>query len=111
MMVGITGRMVPSTALVTGVPDAKDRGAFMSINSSLQQIAGGIGAWIGGLIIVQKSTTSPLEHYDIIGYIVAAITLLSIFLMYRVYKMVQRKVGNQNPLKVDIAEEIHLTEM
>ena len=111
MMVGITGRMVPSTALVTGVPDAKDRGAFMSINSSLQQIAGGIGAWIGGLIIVQKSTTSPLEHYDIIGYIVAAITLLSIFLMYRVYKMVQRKVASQNSVKVDIAEEIHLTEM
>lgn len=111
MMVGITGRMVPSTALVTGVPEAKDRGAFMSINSSLQQIAGGIGAWIGGLIIVQKSTTSPLEHYDIIGYIVAAITLLSIFLMYRVYKMVQRKVAIQNSVKVDVTEEIHLTEM
>lgn len=111
MMVGITGRMVPSTALVTGVPEAKDRGAFMSINSSLQQIAGGIGAWIGGLIIVQKSPTSPLEHYDIIGYIVAAITLLSIFLMYRVYRMVQRKVAAQPSVKVDAVEEIHLTEI
>ncbi|MFP9097411.1 MFS transporter [Flavobacterium sp. RHBU_24] len=97
MMVGITGRMVPSTALVTGVPEAKDRGAFMSINSSMQQIAGGIGAWVGGLIIVQKTKASPLEHYEVVGYIVASITLISILLVYRVSRMVKRKIALQKP--------------
>jgi len=96
MMIGITGRMVPSTALVSGVPEAKDRGAFMSINSSMQQIAGGIGAWVGGLIIVQKTKASPLEHYEVVGYIVATITLISILLMYRVKRMVKRKIALQN---------------
>src|SRR5690606_14520377 len=46
MMMGIMSRMVPSSALVSAVPDMQDRGAFMSINASLQQIAGGIAATI-----------------------------------------------------------------
>lgn len=111
MMAGITGRMVPSTALVTGVPDMKDRGAFMSINSSLQQIAGGIGAAVGGLIIVQDSKTSPLQHYEVIGYVVAAITLISIFLMFRVDKMVKRRMTSYKTEGAAPAPEVHLTEM
>jgi predicted MFS family arabinose efflux permease len=110
MMIGITGRMVPSTALVTGVPEAKDRGAFMSINASLQQISGGVGAVIGGLIITQPTKTSPLQHYEIVGYIVAAITLVSIWLMYRVDKMVKRKLAAQNSVKLP-KKDIHIMEM
>lgn len=39
MMATIMSRMVPSTTLTSAVPDPQDRGAFMSINSSLQQMA------------------------------------------------------------------------
>jgi hypothetical protein len=63
-----------------------DRGAFMSINSSLQQIAGGIAASIGGLIIVQETPHSPLQHFDTLGYIVGGVTLFTIWLLYRVYR-------------------------
>jgi len=42
-------------ALITALPGPEDRGAFMSINSSLQQIAGGIAAAIGGMIVVQPT--------------------------------------------------------
>lgn len=104
MMIGIMGRMVPSTALVTGVPGMKDRGAFMSINSSLQQIAGGIAAAFAGMIVVQQTKYSPLEHYDIIGYIVAAITLISIWLMARVNKMVKCKTADQSPLHSEFTD-------
>ena len=41
MMMGILSRMVPAVALTTAIPDLADRCSFMSINSSLQQIAGG----------------------------------------------------------------------
>lgn len=108
MMVGITGRMVPSTALVTGVPEMKDRGAFMSINSSLQQISGGIAAVVGGQIVFQQTKTSPLEHYDTLGYIVAVITFISIFLMYRVARLVKRRMANQK--QVTVPEEPILNE-
>jgi predicted MFS family arabinose efflux permease len=91
MMMGIMGRMVPSTALVTSIPEMQDRGAFMSINSSLQQIAGGIAAAFAGTIVVQKDKLSPLEHYDTLGIIIIAISLVSMLLMYRVSKLVKKK--------------------
>jgi predicted MFS family arabinose efflux permease len=89
MMMGIMGRMIPSTALVTSIPEMQDRGAFMSINSSLQQIAGGIAAAFAGTIVVQKDKMSPLEHYNTLGIIIIVISIISLLLMYRVNKMVK----------------------
>jgi len=80
-MAGILSRMVPAMALITALPEMQDRGAFMSINSSLQQIAGGIAAVIGGMIVVQKDNFSPLEHYNTLGYIIVVLSFLSIFLV------------------------------
>ncbi|PJJ08915.1 putative MFS family arabinose efflux permease [Flavobacterium sp. 1] len=91
MMMGIMGRMVPSTALVTAIPDMQDRGAFMSINSSLQQIAGGIAAAFAGTIVVQKDKLSPLEHYNTLGIIIVCISIISIILMYRVDKLGKKR--------------------
>jgi predicted MFS family arabinose efflux permease len=91
MMAGIMSRMIPSGALITGIPVIQDRGAFMSINSSLQQIAGGIAAAIGGMIVIQKDKFSPLEHYNTLGYIIACITMLSVYLLSRVSSLVKRK--------------------
>lgn len=91
MMIGIMARMVPSQALTSSVPDMEDRGAFMSVNSSLQQMAGGFAAVLGGLIVVQKDNNSPLERFDILGYVVLAAILINILLTYRVNKMVIRR--------------------
>ena len=54
MFAGIMSRMIPSTALMTAMPKLEDRGAFMSVNSSLQQFAGGVASVLAGLIIVQQ---------------------------------------------------------
>lgn len=91
MMMGIMARMVPSQALTASIPSMKDRGAFMSINSSLQQMAGGIAALVGGSIVVQKNTTSPLERFDLLGLVVIAVILTNIYLTYRVYRFVKKR--------------------
>jgi predicted MFS family arabinose efflux permease len=91
MMMGVMSRMVPASALTSAVPEPSDRGAFMSINSSLQQIAGGIAAAVAGTIVVQPSQSAPLEHYNTVGLVVVGISLISIFLMYRVSKLVIKK--------------------
>ena len=91
MMLGIMARMVPSQALTASLPEQKDRGAFMSINSSLQQLAGGVAAMIGGLIVTQKNTLSPLERFDILGYVVIVVILTNIFLTWRVYKIIRER--------------------
>ncbi|HSU28694.1 MAG TPA: MFS transporter [Chitinophagaceae bacterium] len=91
MMGGILGRMVPSVALSTAIPEMADRGAFMSINTSVQQIAGGIAATVAGFVVVQKTKYSPLEHYNTLGYIIVVISCICLFLMYRVSRMVKAK--------------------
>lgn len=93
MMGGIMGRMIPFTALTTGIPDLADRGAFMSVNSSLQQVAGGIAAVIAGMIVSQKDKFSPLEHYDTLGWVIIGLTIPCIWLVYRVSKLVKAKLA------------------
>jgi predicted MFS family arabinose efflux permease len=91
MMGGIMARMVPSQALTSSVPELHDRGAFMSINSSLQQIAGGIAAIIGGKIVWQANSHAPLLNFDLLGYVVVGVILINIYLTRRVYLYVARK--------------------
>jgi predicted MFS family arabinose efflux permease len=91
MMIAIMSRIVPAMALVSALPEMQDRGAFMSINSSLQQIAGGIAAGVGGLIVVQKTKTSPLEHYDTLGYLIVILIIANIIMMYRVSSLVKKQ--------------------
>jgi predicted MFS family arabinose efflux permease len=76
---------------VMPLPDMKDRGAFMSINTSLQYMAGGISAIIAGQIVHQETKLSPIEHYDTLGYVVAFVILICIYFMYRVSKVVKNK--------------------
>jgi predicted MFS family arabinose efflux permease len=88
-MIGIFGRMVPAMALNSALPQMQDRGAFMSISTSLQQISGGIGAVLSGFIVHQETKASPLEHYDTLGIVVSAFTVVTIFLVYRISNIVK----------------------
>jgi len=91
MMTSIMSRMVPSTTLISAIPEAQDRGAFMSINSSLQQMSGGFAAIIAGLIVTQANENAPLEHYNIVGYVVSIIVLITIFMLMKIQKVVIKK--------------------
>lgn len=91
LFMGIMSRMIPATTLTSAIPNMLDRGAFMSINSSLQQIAGGLATLIAGFIIVQKDKNSPLEHYPILGIIGAIVMVIAIWFIYRVYRIVEEK--------------------
>lgn len=91
MTIGIMGRFIPAGALTTAIPDMKDRGAFMSVSSSLQQVSGGVAAAFAGMIVVQKDQFSPLEHYNTLGYIIVVIIAVCVFMMYRVNAMVEKR--------------------
>lgn len=77
MFAGVTGRMVTSQALVSTVAQPAERGAFMAINSALQQVSGGIAAVVGGMLIAQRAD-GGLEHFDRIGFAVAAAALITL---------------------------------
>ena len=93
LFMGIMSRMVPASALTSAVPEMYDRGAFMSINSSLQQMAGGIAAIFAGFVVVQQTKSSPLQHFNILGYVMVVIMILCLYLVYRVSVVVKLKAG------------------
>jgi predicted MFS family arabinose efflux permease len=93
LMVGIMARIISASALFTAIPEASDRGAFMSINSSVQQVAGGIASVIAGLIVYQIPG-GELKNYNILGYIVVVAILITIGMMYYINQYVNKKKLN-----------------
>lgn len=92
LFIGISGRMISASALTTAVPKPQDRGAFMSINASVQQISGGIASAVAGLIVVQSSS-GELQHYPALGLTVIGSMLVAIFLMYRLNEQVRKQIS------------------
>jgi predicted MFS family arabinose efflux permease len=91
LFVGISARMVSSFALTSGLPDLADRGAYMAISSSLQQLAGGIASFSAGLIVHQATPVSPLQGYPTLGWVVVLAMAITMVLMFNVHRLVTRK--------------------
>ena len=83
LMVCNVGRMIAAMAMITGSVEPHRRGAFLSANSSVQHVAAGLGAYLGGIIVTQ-SASGPLEHFGTVGWIAAIATLASLWLAGRV---------------------------
>ncbi len=96
LFIAVNARMVSANALTSAVPDLADRGAYMAVNASLQQLAGGVAASIAGLIVVQNGS-GPLGRYDVLGYVVASAMMLTMALMYPIHVMVKRKQAQAAP--------------
>ena len=92
MFVGIFSRMIPSQALISAIPEPSQRGSFSAVSASLQQLSGGLGSVLAAAIIAQ-SADGTLLHFDRLGYIVVATSLVSLTLMYFVQKSVAQRAG------------------
>ncbi|MNL17483.1 Purine efflux pump PbuE [compost metagenome] len=99
MFIGIFSRLIPSQALISGIPNASNRGAFMSVSASLQQLAGGLGSLIAGMIVVQESN-GFIRHFEIVGYVMVGLTFVTLVTMYLVNKSVQHHATVVGPAPV-----------
>ncbi len=97
LFTGIMARIVSSSTLMSAVPEPADRGAFMGINSSVQQISGGFAAALAGAIVVQLPS-GKLEHYDTLGYVVIGTTCLTIGMMYFINQYIANKPAPKMPV-------------
>jgi len=87
LQIGIFSRMISASALMSALPNPADRGSYMSISSSLQQVSGGVAAMVSGLIVVQ-TPEGTLLHFDTVGYVLVCTTMVSLILMY----LIDRKI-------------------
>ena len=81
LFAGINARMISSSTLISAIPSLEDRGAFMSINSSIQQVSGGVASFVAGLIVIQ-APSGKLERYEILGYVVIGSMIIATGMIY-----------------------------
>jgi predicted MFS family arabinose efflux permease len=85
-----TGRNIPAQAMITTVVNPAQRGQFMSFNSSFQQLFTGLSSIIAGLIVI-KGPDGKIQHYNLVGYLSAAIVFSTVFFAIKLAKAQQLK--------------------
>jgi predicted MFS family arabinose efflux permease len=90
LFVSVSARMISSQALISQVPAPASRGAFMAINSSVQQVSGGLAAALAGAIVYAPAK-GPLQHFEIIGYVICSATALTLIMMVALARRMARE--------------------
>jgi len=76
----MSGRMIPGMAIVTSAANPARRGAFMTLNSSVQSAAMGAAAFTGGQII-GRDANGLVTHYWGAALVGAVASLLAVWLV------------------------------
>ena len=92
LMLGVSSRMIAASALTSVVPEAAERGAFMAVSSSIQQMAGGVASASAGFIVT-RTPSGSLQHYDTVGYVVAFSMVIVMVLLYSINRAVEAKLA------------------
>jgi predicted MFS family arabinose efflux permease len=74
----VSGRFIPASALVTASCDSRFRGRVMAFSSAVQNLGSGVAALIAGAIMV-KAPSGEILHYDLVGYLACAVSLVAIY--------------------------------
>lgn len=75
-----TGRSIPAQAMISNVVPPAQRGSFMSINSSVQQLFTGMASLLAGIIVLKEPSSGKILHYNWVGYLSMALVLTTLFL-------------------------------
>jgi predicted MFS family arabinose efflux permease len=86
----VSGRMSSTMAIISAMPASHERGAYMAISSSMQQLAGGLASLIAGLIIVQ-APSGKIEHYNTLGLIIVGTMVVTMIQMFNVNRIIIKK--------------------
>ncbi|MBV9127105.1 MAG: MFS transporter, partial [Verrucomicrobia bacterium] len=84
----MSGRFVPAMAYVTACIEARHRGGFLAVNSSVSNAIAGLAAWLGGMFLGEIPTspgadTTRLVGYDTVSWASAALSVASLLLIYQ----------------------------
>lgn len=78
-----SGRFIPAQAMVTATVEPKNRGSFMSIVSSMQQLSAGLASYIAGLVVV-KQANGEMLNYNWVGVMSVIAAIFTLFLVRRI---------------------------
>jgi predicted MFS family arabinose efflux permease len=90
LYVGIFSRLIPFQAMVAGVPESSQRGAFTAVSSGIQQLAGGCAALLAGQIVLNGSG-GRLQHFEWVGYLLVGTTLVASIATSQVHRELEKR--------------------
>ncbi len=100
-----TGRAITAQAMISEVVEANQRGSFMSVNGSVQQLGSGIAALSAGAIVVTEKT-GKIHHYHYVGYLSIAVLVGSLVLGRMIFRRIDKpeeEVAIENELLKETA--------
>ncbi len=107
-MVCTSIRWVPVMAMITTCAAPHHRGAFMSVNASVQQIVMGLASKFSGLLLVERMVVGAdgivserLVGYPLVGVLAACSMILAVFLGGRL----RRAPDASQQLKAEVVAE------
>jgi len=78
-----SGRRVPATTMITSVVRPENRGGFMSIRQSVNEMALFSSTIIAGFIVTE-GPDGKLEHYEWLGYFTIIMSILAVWAASRI---------------------------
>ncbi|MGH2566405.1 MAG: MFS transporter, partial [Ginsengibacter sp.] len=100
-----TSRAMMAQAMVSEVVSSEQRGSFMSINGSIQQLGSGLAALLAGAIVVTKRSGEVL-NYKYVGYLSIVVLIASMILAQVVFKKIDKRRSKKKPLNGLIEETV-----
>ncbi len=84
-----TTRAITAQAMISEVVKAEQRGSFMSINGSVQQLGSGLAALAAGAIVITEKS-GKISNYNWVGYCSILVLTCSMILGRRVFRKIDR---------------------
>jgi len=86
----VTSRTVVAQAMISEMVPQEQRGSFMSVNGSVQQLGQGLASLVAGAIMYSNTTTHKMYHYDWVGYLSILILIISLIIGRSIFKAIDK---------------------
>lgn len=94
-----TGRAVTAQAMISEVVSQRQRGSFMSINGSVQQLGSGIASLAAGAIVITDEA-GKIMRYNWVGYLSILVLVASLILGRVIFKKLDKSAKNTIPKNI-----------
>lgn len=82
-MVAMSGRFPPAMALITNSVEGRHRGAFMSVNSAVQQGASALANTAAGYVVTRDALSGQLHGFGRVGWLTVGAFFLAVWMAAR----------------------------
>ena len=98
-----TTRAITAQAMISEAVKPEQRGSFMSVNGSVQQLGSGLAALAAGAIVITEKS-GKIANYNWVGYLSILVLVSSMLLARVVFKKIDR-VKNDPIIESELLQE------